>query len=751
MNRRIAWVLGLVIGLPALAIGAALLLFDAEALRPRLVAEVERATGRAFTVREIRLALSLRPALQLRGVTLANIPGGSRPEMLQAERVEVQVALLPLLSRRLDIARVVLDQPDLVLEPDAEGRGNWLFTRAAAPGSPSAGTPAEPRRPLTFALESLRLEGGRIAWRSGPAAAAETLEITSLEAGAPLGGPASLTAQGSVRGQPITLAATTGPLMSFRGAQPWPVVARVGVAGLSAELAFTLSDALRGLTLRLAAADLGTWRPGLRLTALEASAATLDSPLHLRAEASLDGTPIGLAGQLGTPGILLGAARGALPLDLTLSAADARATLRGALAQWRALDGADVLVALEVPDLAALSPLAGSPLPALTALRGGARLQGGPAALEVTDLTLTSSALELAGALNLRRAPRPAVTGRLAFAKLDLDALRVVPAPVSAPSAPAAPAAAPAPPSTRMIPSLPIPFEALRAADAALDLRIAALTTQGATTRDIALKLVLAEGKARIAPLTATTPAGPLALEIEADATASPPSLRVVARSEGLDLAMVTRAVGATPWLLGTVQINADLRGVGAETRAWAGSLAGHLGLAMVDGALSRDALRSVPNGVLETLAPGGLPPGDIAVRCFALRALAEAGVLRLATLNLEGALGTVGGGGTVDLGQETLALRLLADLRLGRISVRAPVNIVGSWRAPRIGVDPAAAAAAGLGALLSRQRTPDRTLLGLAEALGGAVGGGLGVQSGSACEATLAVARGGVAGPQPR
>ena len=47
--RRRAWVAGVLVMAPALAVGAAVLLFDGEALRARAVAAVGQATGRVLT------------------------------------------------------------------------------------------------------------------------------------------------------------------------------------------------------------------------------------------------------------------------------------------------------------------------------------------------------------------------------------------------------------------------------------------------------------------------------------------------------------------------------------------------------------------------------------------------------------------------------------------------------------------------------------------------------------------------------
>jgi len=123
-RRRWPWILlAIVIALPLAGYLALRSFVDADALRPRLVTAVRDAIGRELSVGGIGLGLSLRPSVVLADVALANAPGGSRPAMLTARRAKVQVALLPLLSRRIEVLRVELDQPDLLLETDAAGRG----------------------------------------------------------------------------------------------------------------------------------------------------------------------------------------------------------------------------------------------------------------------------------------------------------------------------------------------------------------------------------------------------------------------------------------------------------------------------------------------------------------------------------------------------------------------------------------------------------------------------------------------------
>lgn len=256
--------------------------------------------------------------------------------------------------------------------------------------------------------------------------------------------------------------------------------------------------------------------------------------------------------------------------------------------------------------------------------------------------------------------------------------------------------------------------------------------------------LLIQDGKARLDPFAARMPGGPVTLRAAADLTTTPPTVQVAAQSPGLDLAPLLAALGqAQPLATGQLGLDADLRGQGSDLRAVAGSAHGHLGLSVVRGTLSGILVEKLPAD-LRRMLPAGGAGRDIALRCLALRFQAEDGMAQSRALLLDTALGRLGGEGGLNLKTETLAFRLLPDLRLGGIELRAPVNIAGTLRAPRVGVSPEAAIAGGLGAFLSLQNSPDRSLQALAGVLGGS-GPGL-----PDCEAQLAIARGGQPGPAP-
>lgn len=136
------WSLAAIVGLVIIGGGIFLATFDPDSLKPRIIAAVKQQTGRDLTLQGgIHLQLSLQPTLTVQGVSFANPPGFSRPQMATLERLDLTLALLPLLSHQVEIDRLVLVKPDILLETDAKGQPNWQFTKPgeAPPQPPASG------------------------------------------------------------------------------------------------------------------------------------------------------------------------------------------------------------------------------------------------------------------------------------------------------------------------------------------------------------------------------------------------------------------------------------------------------------------------------------------------------------------------------------------------------------------------------------------------------------------------------------
>ena len=136
MNRRSFLGLvagGVVLALAAIAYLSLPLFVSTVSLKGEIEARVEHATGRQFHING-PLTLSLFPSLGLTAhdVTLANAPGGKAKEMVHIDMLQLSVKLWPLLHRQIEATQAVLERPQLNLEVDANGHGNWELVRERA-------------------------------------------------------------------------------------------------------------------------------------------------------------------------------------------------------------------------------------------------------------------------------------------------------------------------------------------------------------------------------------------------------------------------------------------------------------------------------------------------------------------------------------------------------------------------------------------------------------------------------------------
>ena len=213
------------------ALAVVLSTIDTRTLIAPVKAQLERATGRAITLGgEARIGLSLTPTLVLNDVALANAAWGTGKEMVRAKRIEAQVALLPLLSRRIDVVRFTLVEPAILLETDARGRGNWVFVEPAKSAAPSdpVGDAAG-----AFGLGEFGIDNGTLTWRDGRTQDITTVRIDRLYLRArDPAKPVVAEFRGSIGDIPVSLDGHFGSIAALQARQwPWPVAVKGDVAG----------------------------------------------------------------------------------------------------------------------------------------------------------------------------------------------------------------------------------------------------------------------------------------------------------------------------------------------------------------------------------------------------------------------------------------------------------------------------------------------------------------------------------------
>ncbi|MGF1592823.1 MAG: AsmA family protein [Kiloniellaceae bacterium] len=224
--------------------------------------EVKAATGRDLVIAgPVGLQVSLTPSIDLEDVRFANAPWGSRPEMVTLRRLEIEVALLPLLTGDVVVRRLVAVEPDILLETDAGGRGNWEFDSAAEAAPPAAGAGSGPVSLPD--VQDFRIEGGRLRLVEADGDGLD-LEVTEAVGALPAGGGArSLRLVAAYNGNPFTVEGSYSGLPALLSGPAGPVdlVLEAGGARLTAK--GTAGDLTGGMTVDLAVTAAGDSLAGL--------------------------------------------------------------------------------------------------------------------------------------------------------------------------------------------------------------------------------------------------------------------------------------------------------------------------------------------------------------------------------------------------------------------------------------------------------------------------------------------------------
>jgi uncharacterized protein involved in outer membrane biogenesis len=204
-----------------LIVGAVIVMpsfIDWDSYKGDLQQQVKQATGRNLAIiGDVDLTILPEPRLRLKDVRFANIKGGSLPEMVKLEALDIRVRILPLLQGRIEVASVLLIKPTILFERLADGRANWEI--APTEKSSAEKKPAEKNsnRTLnsaaTVQLDNVRIQNGVIVWRDAVAGSEERLSNVSLQLSARfLNGPFDVRGEVLVRKQQAIIEAAIGEL-----------------------------------------------------------------------------------------------------------------------------------------------------------------------------------------------------------------------------------------------------------------------------------------------------------------------------------------------------------------------------------------------------------------------------------------------------------------------------------------------------------------------------------------------------------
>jgi uncharacterized protein involved in outer membrane biogenesis len=228
---------------------------DFNSYKDLVASQVKAATGRDLVLAgDVKVAISLIPHLEIDQVSFRNADWGSEPQMLKLEKLEADVALIPLLSSQIRIRQIRLVGADILLETDKNGQGNWVMG-AATGGGTSAPLPE---------ISQVAIENSKLRWKNGVTGKTRTFEVSKLTlAPSDAIGNLAVAFDGKVDTVPISLKGITGTLANFTQG-PLPINATGKIAGGDLAVKGEVADpaAIKGIALEVtlagkAASDLG--------------------------------------------------------------------------------------------------------------------------------------------------------------------------------------------------------------------------------------------------------------------------------------------------------------------------------------------------------------------------------------------------------------------------------------------------------------------------------------------------------------
>ncbi|PCI43565.1 MAG: AsmA family protein [Proteobacteria bacterium] len=199
---------------------------NVEDYKQEIEQQVEDATGRVLKIGGLQASLFPWVGVTLDDVVLANRQGFSERDFLKVKHLNVQVALLPLLSQRLEIVRFKLEAPEIFMERNAKGEGNWEDLLPASPesmtavaGEPENSVPAAKDDEKTgsalaaLSAESLQLLDGKFIWQDAQSGVRIALTDVQVELDdVQLEHPVGVKISARLNGDKIDIDAQLGPV-----------------------------------------------------------------------------------------------------------------------------------------------------------------------------------------------------------------------------------------------------------------------------------------------------------------------------------------------------------------------------------------------------------------------------------------------------------------------------------------------------------------------------------------------------------
>lgn len=557
---------------------------------------------------------SWTPSAQVRGLRIGGPDWASERDTLQIDDLQVSVRLRQLFAGRVEMPRVAITRPQVVLISTPDGRRSWELN----PDAPDTGEGLK-----LPPIQRLIIRDGRLFVDEQARGIRLNATIDAREGA---GGDAgfNLDGRGTINGTPLTLSVRGGPFLNVRRDRPYGFRGEVVGAGtrLVADGSITRPFDLGQFTARLELSG----RDLADIYLLTGIATPNTPPYSLEGQLTRDDARFTFAdfsGRVGSSDL-----SGDLVVDKVAERRRVEASLRSRL--------------LDIDDLA-------------TVLGAKPRVTNG--------------------------GDTQAVSGR----------------------------------PGRLLPDAPLNVERLRVMDGELRYRAERVKRNALDIRQVDIGAELKGGVLDLDPVAFSFNRGELRGTATINAKRDTPYSSVDFRLRGYPLESIIPARGGAPTVTGRALGRAKLEGPGGSVHDFAANSKGTLSLVVPNGRM-RAAFAELL-GINATAGLFRLLGGDEStseIRCAVASFQVSGGTATARTFVIDTTPVLAQGSGTIDLGAETMNLRIDGETKEARlVRLWSPITVSGSLTRPEVGIDAAAVAGqAGLGAALAALVSPLAALL---------------------------------------
>ncbi|WP_323896354.1 AsmA family protein [Aeromonas allosaccharophila] len=676
MKKIIYILLGLAVA-AVVAIVALVSLIDPNQFKPQLAEQVRKSTGRELVIAgEIDWRFWPSLGLSLEQVALHNPTGFAEPDLVRFEQGEASVALLPLLSHRLEIGKVTLSGAHLFIQTKADGSSNLssLIKDSAASTATATSEPAAPstppvptgdKQPWQISLQGVALSQASALVQDDRSGTSLRLDRLDLDMGQLVTGqwvPVTLAAKGSADKLVFDVKGQT----QIKLAQE------------------TMASELKDLSLSGSLSD-----PALRLDSFSIKGDRLALGEWSNLTLALKGAKVE-----GQQALLAGSLEG---------------TLKGRLDKEMKL--------AELSDVLLTAALEGDALPRpqmKLKLAGFARAELDKQLITLSKLVMSADEALLSGDGTVQLGAVPATSFDLKGEKLDLDKWLAKSAPTTPaqakenkPAIGASNAAASdnkaATGKSEALSAVEPDLGALKGVDLDGRLQLGSLRLKGLELGSVDLQVALTKGLLTLKQFSATVAGGQVKANGVLDARQQPATYKVHKQVTGVNIRPLLQTLAQSDLLEGKGDLDVQVRGRGLSALALRNGMRGKVTLKLSDGALHGINLPEMIREARATLTGKGAEQVKEARKTdfSALTAsfLIADGIARSNDIQLFAPALRVKGEGQTALVPESLDFLFLTSIvesskgqggkdvdELKEITI--PVRIGGHWQAPSYQLD---------------------------------------------------------------